>query len=77
MSKRVDDAVFRMPINDCFRVGMSGNCGVDCCVFQDGLCENFWKVARDHFGDLTDIEIYDYLDLYGEDELELIKRGLK
>lgn len=34
--------------SDCFNVGISGGCGVDCFVFVSGECENAQEFKKEH-----------------------------
>ena len=37
----IEDGHFGAGMSDCFVVGINGNCGEGCPVWQDGECESF------------------------------------
>jgi hypothetical protein len=50
---------------ECFDIGQSGNCGVECPLYQDGECEDSTLVLEDL---ATKKEIEEHIRLYPDDE---------
>ena len=60
-------------LDGCFTVGISGGCGRDCFVFQDGDCEEFFEVVDGH--SITDVELIElYHDGLYESEIEQLAK---
>lgn len=53
---------YPLGLSDCFTVGISGGCGLDCYVYQNGECDNHSEMI-DKFE--TENDIIEYKELYG------------
>ena len=51
-------------LDGCFTVGISGGCGVNCFVYQDGECTEPEEFIEDKYKEMTDEEIKQFKELY-------------
>jgi hypothetical protein len=52
---------------ECFDIGQTGNCGVECPLYQDGECEDSTAVLENL---TTREEVEGHIKMYPEDEAE-------
>lgn len=65
-------------LDGCFTVGISGGCGVDCFVYQDGECKNPEEFIEIKHKEMNKQEIEEFKELYPQCIKlcnELIKKG--
>ena len=60
-------------LDGCFTVGISGGCGMECFVYQNGECEFADEFLCENFKDMSDKELEEFLELYPQ-HIELIER---
>lgn len=51
-------------LDGCFTVGISGGCGVNCFVYQDGECTEPEEFIENKYKEMTDEEIKQFKELY-------------
>jgi hypothetical protein len=51
-------------LDGCFTVGISGGCGVNCFVYQDGECTEPEEFIENKYKKMTDEEIKQFKELY-------------
>lgn len=60
-------------LDGCFTVGISGGCGMECFVYQNGECKVADEFLCENFKNMTKEEILEFIELYPQ-HIELVER---
>lgn len=60
-------------LDGCFTVGISGGCGMECFVYQNGECKVADEFLCENFKNMTKEEILEFIELYSQ-HIELVER---